>query len=265
MVEKKKGTLVILCLCVGLLVSGCSSNPSSAYNEGIAYFGAGDYLEAAESFEKAGDYLNAQTYALYAKGLVLYEQTLYDEAAPYFEQVQDFMYGEQRYYYCMGSQYESEGNYALAAEMFGHLNDFEDGTARYYYCKARNDELEGNHEQAMYSYISAGDYLDASSRLANIQWQMYEYAEELMAEGQYENALSLFSKLGDFGDSLTYMRICQDLTKQVAYDAADLLEQAGDLQGAYDAFSGLIGFSDAQDRVYKLETLLGIESSDIYE
>ena len=62
---------VLLCL------AACSTDYSRSYNRALDTFASGEYAEAAEAFERLGDYAQAPAYAAYSHGLVLYEQGQY--------------------------------------------------------------------------------------------------------------------------------------------------------------------------------------------
>lgn len=55
---------VLLCL------SACSTDYSRSYNRALDTFASGEYAEAAEAFERLGDYAQAPAYAAYSRGLV---------------------------------------------------------------------------------------------------------------------------------------------------------------------------------------------------
>ena len=100
---------VLLCL------SACSTDYSRSYNRALDTFASGEYAEAAEAFERLGDYAQAPAYAAYSRGLVLYEQGQYAEAEPYFAQSLDILYGQERYQYCHCLLYTSGSAWAFAA------------------------------------------------------------------------------------------------------------------------------------------------------
>ena len=121
------------CLLLGLsliLLTGCTANHAEAYRRALDVFAGGDYEEAAQAFEKLGDYQQAAQYAAYSRGLVLWEQGDYLSAEPYFEQCQTLLMGEKRYAYCHAFALEAAGDAAGAAEAFGQLGDFEDASLR---------------------------------------------------------------------------------------------------------------------------------------
>ncbi len=260
---QKKIFLFSLFLCLLLCLSACSVNQSGTYNKGVEAFANGDYAEAADLFEKVGDYSNAPTYAAYSRGLVLYDQGQYVAAEPYFAKVRDFMYGETRYQYCHGYVLETQGMYAEAATTFLALADYEDAAIHYRYSNARYAEENNDFETALYDYQLAGDYEDAATRLDMLRTQVYDQAVLLRAQGHYEQAIKLFTMLGNYYDSADQALICKQHFREARYQEAELLYQNGDLQGAYDIFISLTGFSDATTRAEEIGQTLGIDLPNV--
>lgn len=258
--RKRHAMLALLCALLCLL-SACSQDLPRAYQRAINAFSKGDYAQAALAFERLGDYAQAPIYAAYSRGLVLFEQGAYAEAEPYFEKSKDFMYGAARYAYCHAHGLEIAGSYAEAAQIFLSLDAFEDAPQRGHYCNARAAALDGNSETALYGYEAAGSYADAPILLESLQQEMYAYAKELQDKNEYEKALNIFGKLGAYFDSATQARDCKDHFRSLLYDEAEAMERDGRLQEAYDAFSGLSGYSDAEVRAQTLASKLGIEET----
>ena len=105
-------------LCAGLLLClcACSADYSRAYERALSTFASGEYADAAEAFDRLGDYANAAAYAAYSHGLVFYGQGQYAEAEPCFAQSRDLLYGEERYQYCHAHALADEGRFAEAAD-----------------------------------------------------------------------------------------------------------------------------------------------------
>ncbi len=259
---KRWGT-VLLCVALCATLSGCAVNKPSAYKKAVAAFASGDYEEAAEGFERAGDYEQAETYAAYARGLTYYERGEYIEAEPYFEKAQDFMYGKDRYAYCHAYVLETQGDFSGALAIYREMADrdepYEEAAIHAAYCEARYAEANADYETALYRFEDAGDYTDAASRLDNLQKQVYAKAVELMDAGQYGSALSLFTMLGSYRESQSLARSCKDVFRKEDYEQAEALLAQGDLQGAYEAFKGLTGYNDAETRALEIGEQLGIE------
>lgn len=256
---QRAAALLLLCV-LALSVSGCGDQ-SGAYDKAIAVFGEGDYAAAATAFAKLGDYLDAETYAAYAQGLTFYEQGNYTAAEPYFEQTRGFMYGEQRYSICHAAALEAAGQYGEAAELYGKLGEFEDAPKRAAYCKARQAMENEDYETALAGYQDAAGYSDAADRLDALNFEIYERATALKDEQSYEQAFKLFTLLGDRYDAPELARICKNYSLDQTYAAAEAMIAAGDLRGAYDQFSMLVGYRDAATRAAELADTLGIDVS----
>lgn len=252
------------CLLLGLvliLLTGCTANHSEAYRRALDVFAGGDYEEAAQAFEKLGDYQQAAQYAAYSRGLVLWEQGDYLSAEPYFEQCQTLLMGEKRYAYCHAFALEAAGDAAGAAEAFGQLGDFEDTSLRQYYNEGVDAENRKDYEKALYDYTAAGDTADAADRLLNLQGQIYNRAIELREARSYEEAIYLFTLLGNYLSSARQAVECEQIFRDEQYAQADALESSGNLQEAYDLFSMLTGFRDAAQRASDLASRLGIQDT----
>lgn len=255
----------IFCLlcCLVFALCSCGINHRKVYDDSVEAFADGEYAEAADGFEKLGDYSNAATYAAYSRGLVLFDQGQYIAAEPYFAKVRDFMYGETRYQYCHAHLLESQGSHQEAAETFLALADYEDSKVLYHYNNARYAEACGDFANALFDYEQAGDHSDAPLRLDSLRTQVYDHAVVLMTEGYYEQALNLFSLLGTYYDSAEQARICKQHFRDARYAEAETLYNNGDLQAAYEIFLSLTGFSDATTRAEEIGQELGLELPNI--
>lgn len=76
----------------------------------------------------------------------------------------------------------------------------------------------------------------------------YEEAKQLLAEGQYEQAMVLFNELGDFDDSAQMLTESLDRYTRSYYDKACLLQEGGNWEKAVQIFDSLGTFSDSAVR-----------------
>lgn len=259
--------IVLVLAALLLCLSGCTQNKSGKFEAAVKLFAAGDYAQAAEAFEKLGDYATAPTYAAYSHGLVLYDQGQYGAAEPYFAQTRDFMYGEERYQYCHAFALMEAGSFADAAACFEGMGEFENAARQAQYCVARYAEDSRDYENALYAYEAAGQTQDAPDRLLNLQGQLYNRAIAMKAEGDYANAITLFTMLGDYLSAAEQAIQCKEVGLERQYSDAEALEAQGDLQGAFNLFLALSGYRDAADRAQALSVQLGIEikpGDDLY-
>jgi len=258
-----KRVLFALCLCLlAATLTACSGDKTSAYNKAISIFATGDYAAAAAAFDKLGDFQQSTTYAAYAHGLVLYDKADYAGAEPYFEKTQDFMYGKQRYLYSHANVLQAAGSFDEAATTYLLLGEFEEAPARAAYCTARSAENKEDYETALFDYGEAGTYADSAARLSNLQTQVYDHAMDLKNDKEFEQALKWFGLLGDYFDSQAQAKQCKDYFRDQQYVQADAYETQGDLKQAYQIFSGLSGYRDADTRASDLASKLGIAVTD---
>ena len=263
--QKRKHLLWLLVL--SLALTGCTQNNSGKFESALKLFANGDYPEAAEAFEKLGDYATAPTYAAYSRGLVFYDQGQYSAAEPYFAQTREFMYGEERYQYCHAIVLLEAGQYAEAAAAFQKMGEFEDAPMQAEYALACAAEAARDYESALYSYAAAGDLHDAQERLVNLQGQLYNRAIEFKKEGNYASAMTLFTMLGDYLSAADQAIECKEVGLEQQYADAEAREAEGDLQGAFDLFLALSSYRDAADRAQTLADQLGVEiksGDDLY-
>ena len=164
------GALLGLCAAVALCLSACSTDYSRSYNRALDTFASGEYAEAAEAFERLGDYAQAAGYAAYSRGLVLYEQGQYAEAEPYFAQSREILYGDERYQYCHAHVLAQEGRFAEAAEAFEAIGEFEDAPLRCQYCLGRDAEAGARYDEALFAYEAAITIDDAENRAGEQGW-----------------------------------------------------------------------------------------------
>ena len=256
----KRLLALLVLLALAFAVSGCG-DPSVSYEKALELFGQGEFADAAEAFDKLGDYLQAETYALYSQGLTYYQQGSYTEAEPYFEQTQDFMYGAQRYQYCHAYALEEAGEYAEAAQWYTALGDYENAAAAAAYCTARAAQEQGDYETALIGYDEAEGYQDAEERLDVLNFDIYTQATAAMDAKEYETAFKLFTILGERYDATEYARTAKNYMLEDAYAAAEQMIEDGDLQGAYDQFTALAGYRDAATRATELAGELGIDTA----
>ena len=96
--------------------------------------------------------------------------------------------------------------------------------------------------------------------------KMYENAEALLENGDYENAREAFQALGDFEDAPEQVTVC---SKAQVYQQAITLYQSGDYEAAAELFSEADSYQDAyamraecMQRVAYAKAVLLIESGD---
>ena len=257
--RKKRCLLLLMLASLPFCLSCCTQNNSGKFESAVKLFANGDYPEAAEAFEKLGDYATAPTYAAYSRGLVLYDQGQFSAAEPYFATTREFMYGEERYQYCHAFVLLEAGQLAEAEAAFLKMGEFEDASVQAQYCAARAAEERKDYEAALYGYQASASLHDAEDRLYNLQGQLYNRAIALKSEGNYAGAMPLFTMLGDYLSAADQAIECKEIGLEQQYADAEALEAMGDDQSAFDLFYALSGYRDAADRAQELANRLGIE------
>ena len=91
----------------------------------------------------------------------------------------------------------------------------------------------------------------------------YEEAKQLLAEGQYEQAMILFDELGDFDDSAQLLIESRDRNTQAYYDEACLLQEAGSWEEAAQIFDSLGDFSDSAAKAEACRTTVKDNAYDV--
>ncbi len=103
---------------------------------------------------------------------------------------------------------------------------------------------EQDYEGAITAFTALGDYRDSADRAA------YVAAEQLLAEQDYKGAITAFTALGDYRDS----------ADRAAYVAAEQLLAEQDYGGAAAAFTALGDYQDSAERAYGIaEQLLALQ------
>ena len=96
----------------------------------------------------------------------------------------------------------------------------------------------GNYDNAIDLFTSLGNYKNSPELLRK---SFYARAEALLDAGDYDGAIANFKALGDYKDST-------DRVLATKYAKADSLQAAGERVGAASEFWSLSGYSDARDR-----------------
>lgn len=106
----------------------------------------------------------------------------------------------------------------------------------------------GDVSTAQTNFKEAGDYQDAAAQADRAA--IYLEASTQMEEGHYEKARTGFITLGDYLDSAEALENCNRLI----YDFAGAKMEAGDIQGAYETYALLDGYSDSAERAAGIKT-----------
>ena len=170
--KKIIATLLILALAFALCACG-----NSQYKQAERLFAQGEFAQAAELYEAAGDYKDSA-----------------DKAA------------ECRYQLAL--QTFNRGEYQSAAEQFAALGDYKDSADQVTECRyqlAVANLNKGSYREAAEQFAALGDYKD-SADLANES--LYQQAISTFNKGDYEDAKSQFQALRGYSDSDSWIARC---------------------------------------------------------
>ena len=207
------------------------------YNAAAALEEAGKYEDAIAAFSAMGDYSDSR------------------ERIPVLEEK------IRKRDYNAAAALEEAGDYQAASEAFKALGDYQDSAARVLaiadkveeqrlataYQNAAKAEEDNDLEKAEAGFAELKKYKDSESRLASIQEKIrardYQQALDDIKAGNYERAISLLEKLGDYADSRAQLAEAQT---GFAYQTARDHALAGKLSQAYEEFLALGQYKDSE-------------------
>lgn len=150
--------------------SGLNSTLKNRYEAGVEMYDKGLYSDAADIFDRLGDYEDSRRYALLSK-------------------------------YNCAKDWEQRGYYSKAAQKFYELGNFSDSPEREKNCRyleAYHLYSIKNYEEAMKIYEKLDGYKDSDDLYKEAK---YGYAVQLRDAGNYTEAITAFSELGDYSDA----------------------------------------------------------------
>lgn len=142
-------------------------------------------------------------------------------------------------YYQTAQLYLGYGDYAYAAELFAQLGEYEDSADYALYAtalqaiEAEEYDLARANMMAVNPFKSSGRYL------------MYLDAIAAEAEGEMEQALSLYEKLGTFMESHLAAERLRTAIPEAAIKEGRALMTKGEYEKARDLFLSLDGYGDS--------------------
>ena len=107
--------------------------------------------------------------------------------------------------YSKATEWMNAGQFDEAAACFEALGDWQDCAGLQTYCKAAALESRASYVEAAKLFTEIPTVLDAASRAENARAQAYQAAVSLKDRGDYESAISAFSALGEYRDSLSQL------------------------------------------------------------
>lgn len=137
----------------------------------------------------------------------------------------------------------SQGEYQTALYVFLSLTDYpaaEEPVRGCRYQLAVQAEENGQYAEAYAEYADLGEYKDCADKAARFE-NGYAAATALLAEGEYDNAKSVFEALKDYADA-------EKMTKGSVYQKGEKLLALGDYDGATAAYQAAGNYSDASTK-----------------
>ena len=235
--------------------------PQGKYEDAEALLANGQYDEAITAFAELEDFSDSAARipeVKYQKGVYLLENEKFDEAVAVFEEVIEQEGAEEQIteakYQKAVKTLESEA-YTEALEQFEALGDYKEcaehialcyfelamkavvgddlDTAKAYYEKvndAQKTELQSAFCDKGVEFYTAGDearaleYFDLVTEkelLPKIDAVYYEQAVKLLEAKEYDAAMEIFTKLGDYEDCAAQIQDIHYLKAEDAYAAGD--------------------------------------------
>ncbi len=223
------------------------------YASALEAFARGAVMDAAAAFEELSGYEQADLYTAYIRGMQLENGGDYAGAVSVYRELGSFLDAEIRVasladrekleLYREGLAHLEKGEYEEVVSIMGLLGEAFHAPAIAEYARARSLEDE-DPEAAMelYEGLETG-ILDSRSRRLNLEEEAADadrmLAMELMEEGTYTEALSLFRQLEGAEDYASY---CE----------AAILEAEGHAGEAEEAYLALGDFLDSAEKAQAL-------------
>ena len=135
-------------------------------------------------------------------------------------------------------------DFTKAEKYAGWMGDdaIADTQMRIGYIQAEDLLAEGAYDQAKSGFLALGNYTDA---LVRAQECTYQKARSLADAGEYEEAIKLFLTVSGYSNALQEANLCR-------YRMAEKSYAEGDLFDAYQKFEALGEYSDAKERVRRI-------------
>ncbi len=172
--------VIIICLVV---VGWFMVLPSIQYHKAIELYDSGEFLQAAEIFDKLQDYKESAIYSersknkySYNAAINLFENQEFEQALPLFESIVDFKDSEDylekcetELKYIEGMQLFNKKEYENAETLFAEIGDFKDSVELVEKCKSEQNYIEaislmesGNNKDAKLIFESMLNYKDSA-------------------------------------------------------------------------------------------------------
>lgn len=244
--------VAVIAVVIGVI---SNSNKLSSYNKAMELYSMGQYEEARAAFNDLGDYSDAATYVStidnflierqgkYEKGISYYEKGAYSECIISLVDISDYLdsadYIEKSVdgIYQQATEFYDAGEFEQAKELLG---------------KIPNGSTKDMDVELLLADIE--EIIIEQTNAAN-----YEQAKGYYDSGDYEMAQRLFTSLGNYGDSTTYLTSIGN----IYYNQANSLYK----QGEYVQCGDLLTHIDTMEewREYALAQDLFTQAKDSYQ
>ena len=240
----------------------------------------GNYQAARNAFTALGDFRDAPMMLRYCEGLEAeasgrraLDTADYDgavrlltEASGIYASLPAFRDADQRASDCLNALYSrarsllDDGSYESARGLFTSLGSWQDSADMAAYCEAAILEMEGANLTAADHFSAIPSVLDAAARADRNRELVYQRAVSLSAADEQEAAISLFSALGSYKDSVAQgTERARELFRERLYN--------GDYEGALflmDAAPDAVSFEPASADMRELAAAFLDGFSDAY-
>ena len=248
----------------------------SAVKEMESAYDADTYENAATEFGKIPGYRDADIKARQCKSKAedCRKDIIYNEARQILTHAENTFYRE--------SILESE--YKKAILIFQKVIDWRDSQEQILLCERKIEEIHVKQERHQIELdqkaqaariaaekdarkrkttitalilcvlLAAGAYFAFIKNL--VPAGKYSEAQQLMASGNYEQAIALYKELNGYKDSPEQIEICRTAIKEEKYQQAISMMNDGKYDAAIPIFKGLKGYRDSSDKIEACHTAI---------
>lgn len=225
------------------------------YGKALQLLEDGKYDEAVAAFEALGDYADSAeqiTEAKYRKALKTLDSGAYNEALSQLEPLGDYKETQENIelcYFNLGMKAVEEDDVTAAAEHYAHVNAAHAEEMQQAFCDKGIEIYNAGDEAHAQEYF---DLVTEESLLPQINAAYYARGLALVEDADYDAALAIFEKLGDYED-------CAEQIQRVHYLKAEALYDEADYAGALDEFEAAGDYEDAASRITETTYQLGVQ------
>ena len=239
---KKTAILLLVLILAVVFLTGCQESVATKYMNAQDLMAQGKYAEAAEKFEALGSYEESSMLTMYCKAAAAGERGDYDTAYSGFRGLGEYKDSRMMLDYYSVRSYE-DGNWQnklQAAAMYEQNSLFRDSASRAENCR-RTVYEEAQRLRNNGDFDGACDRLDALGRYQNAASQIpetrYQQGVAKRKAGDWDGAVAAFEKAGNHSDAATQIT-------ETRYLKAKDLASNGDYAEAAAIFIGIKGYKD---------------------